>query len=106
VKQKKWEDVGLPMETNIRIGLHTGPVYSATDPIINKHNYYGTHVNRAARIEPITTPGSVFISEQAASILTSTNNDNFICDYLGSIDLAKKYGTGVIYRLRRKGEVE
>jgi class 3 adenylate cyclase/tetratricopeptide (TPR) repeat protein len=106
VKQKNWQDVGLPEETNIRIGLHTGPVYSATDPIIKKENFYGTHVNRAARIEPITTPGSVFISEQAASILTVTNNDEFICGYLGSLDLAKKYGTGVIYRLRRKGEIE
>jgi len=106
VKQKNWQDVGLPPDTNIRIGLHTGPVYSATDPIIKKHNFYGTHVNRAARIEPITTPGSVFISEQAASILKLTNNDEFICDYLGPIDLAKKYGARIIYRLRRKGEIE
>ncbi len=106
VKQKNWQDVGLPPETNIRIGLHTGPVYSATDPIIKQQNFYGTHVNRAARIEPITTPGSVFISEQAASILTLKNSDEFICGYLGSLDLAKKYGTGVIYRLRRKGEIE
>ncbi len=98
--------MGLPPETNIRIGLHTGPVYSATDPIIKQQNFYGTHVNRAARIEPITTPGSVFISEQAASILTLKNSDEFICGYLGSLDLAKKYGTGVIYRLRRKGEIE
>lgn len=106
VKQKNWQKVGLPEETNIRIGLHTGPVYSANDPIIKQHNFYGTHVNRAARIEPITTPGSVFISEQAASILTLANNDEFICGYLGSIDLAKKYGSGVLYRLRRKGEIE
>lgn len=106
VKQKNWQDVGLPQETNIRIGMHAGPVYSATDPIIKKHNFYGTHVNRAARIEPITTPGSIFISEQTACLLTLTNNQNYICDYLGPIDLAKRYGTGVLYRLRRMNEAE
>jgi class 3 adenylate cyclase len=106
VKNKDWQSVGLPEETSIRIGMHAGPVYSAHDPIVNRQNYYGSHVNRAARIEPVTTPGSVFISEQTACLLALTNNDSFTCDYLGPIDLAKKYGSGVLYRLRRKNEIE
>lgn len=106
IRNKEWEDVGLPKDTNIRIGMHAGPVFSADDPIIHKKNFYGSHVNRAARIEPVTIPGSIFISEQTACLLTLTNNQNFICDYLGPIDLAKKYGTGVLYRLRRRNEVE
>jgi len=106
IKEKDWVKEGLPRDTNIRIGMHAGPVYAANDPIIKKVNYYGTHVNRAARIEPVTTPGSIFISEQTACLLTLTNNKNFICDYLGPIDLAKKYGTGVLYRLRRNNEIE
>jgi len=106
IREKDWENEGLPKDTNIRIGMHAGPVYAADDPIIKKINFYGSHVNRAARIEPITTPGSIFISEQTACLLTLTNNKNFIYDYLGPIDLAKKYGTGVLYRLRRKNEIE
>lgn len=106
IREKDWEKEGLPKDTDIRIGMHAGPVYAANDPIIRKINFYGSHVNRAARIEPVTTPGSVFISEQTACLLTLTNNKNFICDYLGPIDLAKKYGTGVLYRLRRKNEIE
>ena len=106
IREKDWEKEGLPKDTNIRIGMHAGPVYAAIDPIIKKINFYGSHVNRAARIEPVATPGSVFISEQTACLLTLTNNKNFICDYLGPIDLAKKYGTGVLYRLRRNNEIE
>jgi class 3 adenylate cyclase/tetratricopeptide (TPR) repeat protein len=106
VLDNDWVKFGLPEETNIRIGMHAGPVFSANDPIINKTNFYGSHVNRAARIEPITTPGSIFISEQTACLLTLTNNQNYICDYLGPIDLAKRYGTGVLYRLRRMNEAE
>ena len=46
-----------------------GPVYSGHDPIIGKMNYYGSHVNRAARIEPVTIPGCAFLSEQFAALL-------------------------------------
>lgn len=106
IREKDWEKEGLPEDTNIRIGMHSGPVYAAADPIIGKTNFYGSHVNRAARIEPVTTPGSVFISEQTACLFTLTNNKNFVCDYLGPMDLAKKFGTGVLYRLRRYNEIE
>jgi len=106
IREKDWTTVGLQKDTNIRIGMHAGPVYPANDPIINKNNFYGSHVNRAARIEPVTTPGSIFISEQTACLLTLTNNENFICDYIGPIALAKKYGTEVLYRLRWRGDIE
>lgn len=105
VLNKDWVKSGLPEETSIRIGMHAGPVFSENDPIINKTNFYGSHVNRAARIEPVTTPGSVFISEQTACLLNLSDND-FVCDYLGTIELAKKYGASVLYRLRRKNEFE
>jgi class 3 adenylate cyclase len=101
-----WNQFGLPAETSIRIGMHTGPVYSAEDPIIRKNNYFGTHVNIAARIEPVTTPGSVYLTEKSASMLAVSANRNFTCDYLGMTDLAKKYGSESLYRLRRVSTVE
>ena len=44
-------------QPGVRIGLHTGPTFEGMDPIIGKINYFGSHVSRAARIEPVTTPG-------------------------------------------------
>ena len=101
-----WPAKGLPRETSIRIGLHAGPVYEAVDPVIDKRNYYGSHVNRAARIEPVTTPGAVFMSEQSASLLAASGNTAFASDYLGRMELAKKFGSGNLYRLRRVNEIE
>ena len=101
-----WGSVGLPNDTNIRIAVHAGPVYRAFDPIIEKQNYFGAHVNRAARIEPVTTPGSVFVSEQTACLLAAQGQSDFACDYLGVMSLAKKYGSGALYRLRRTNEIE
>ena len=101
-----WTAVGLPEDTTIRIGMHTGPVFEADDPILGKKNFYGSHVNRAARIEPVTTPGSVFVSEQTACLLVASECTRFAVDYLGQIPLAKQYGSGSLYRLRRSAEVE
>lgn len=106
VLQNDWEKAGLPADTNIRIALHAGPVYRAHDPIIDRPNYFGAHVNRAARIEPVTTPGSVFVSEQTACLLASQGIDAFACDYLGVMALAKKFGSGSLYRLRRSNEID
>ena len=61
--------LGLPTDTTIRIGLHAGPVYPQWDQLIGRVNYFGTHVNRAARIEPKTPPGCVYTSEQFAALV-------------------------------------
>ena len=106
VVEKDWEKSGLPEGINIRIGMHTGPVFPALDPIINRQNFFGSHVNRAARIEPITAPGCVYISEQTASMLAAVNNEDYACDYLGKLALAKGFGNSRIYRLRRSREAE
>ena len=45
---------------DVRISLHAGPVYEEFDPILKKRNFFGSHVNQAAQIEPIVLPGSVF----------------------------------------------
>jgi class 3 adenylate cyclase/tetratricopeptide (TPR) repeat protein len=106
VIETDWQQHGLPNDTNIRIGMHTGPVYTTRDPIIHRDNFFGTHVNLAARIEPITTPGAIFLTEQSASMLATSGNKDFACDYLGLTDLAKKYGSDSLYRLRRAESVD
>src|SRR5262249_45348306 len=54
---------GLPEDLALRIALHSGPVYRFKDQIIDKANYIGSHVNRTARIEPVTPPGQIYATD-------------------------------------------
>jgi class 3 adenylate cyclase len=101
-----WEQRHLPADLRIRIGLHAGPVFGAREPILNRTNYFGTHVNRAARIEPITNPGNVYASEQFAALLMARSDHELECRYVGIIVLPKKAGRYPIYHVKRKNEVK
>lgn len=87
---------------DVRISLHAGPAYEEFDPILKKRNFFGSHVNQAARIEPIVLPGSVFVSETVAALI-SFGYEEYDFEYAGNIDLAKNYGTYPLYILQRKG---
>jgi class 3 adenylate cyclase len=97
-----WQEKSLPGDSNIRIALHAGPAYEFDDPITGKRTYGGTHVSRAARIEPITPRGHVYASEAFAAIAAARNADSFVCDYVGQTPLAKEYGTLPMYHIRRR----
>jgi class 3 adenylate cyclase/tetratricopeptide (TPR) repeat protein len=96
-----WTARGLPAELNLRIALHAGPVYACTDPVTQKDNFIGTHVSRAARLEPITPPGQVYASQAFAALAAAARISDFTCDYVGQTPLAKKYGTFPTYHVRR-----
>ena len=51
-----WPALGLAPETGVRIALHTGPLFRIFDPVTARHTFYGTHVNRTARLEPVVQP--------------------------------------------------
>ena len=97
-----WAALGLPADTTVRIGMHAGPVYQRMDPIIGRENVFGSQVIRAARIEPVTTPGSVFVSEQFAATLAVEAGHPFHCEYVGIEELAKGYGRCALYLLGRR----
>ena len=97
-----WRGMGLPADTHVRIALHAGPVFTAIDPVTDKLAHYGTHVTRAARIEPIVAPGQVLVTEPFAAVLASRPDAGFRCDLVGTEPLAKGYGVARLYRLRRK----
>lgn len=99
VRTTKWEEKGLRGALNLRIALHAGPVYEFDDPITGHRSYSGTHVSRAARIEPITPPGQVYASEAFAALAACCSN-GFTCDYVGQTPLAKGYGTLPTYHVR------
>jgi class 3 adenylate cyclase/tetratricopeptide (TPR) repeat protein len=100
VSKTKWEEKGLRPELNLRIALHAGPVYEFDDPITKSISFSGTHVSRAARIEPITPPGQVYASEAFAALSAAKRVRNFTCDYVGQTPMAKGYGTLPTYHVR------
>ena len=106
VTNTEWEQHSLPADLNIRIGLHVGPVFGAKEPLLNRMNYFGRHVNWAARIEPITNPGNVYASEQFASMLMTRSDHELEVRYVGIIVLPKKFGTYPIYLVKRKNEFQ
>lgn len=95
-----WTALGLPADTAVRLGLHAGPVYPYLDRIIGRQNFFGSHVTRAARIEPVTTPGCAYVSEQFAALVAVECGAEFACDYVGVEQLAKEYSRCPLYRLR------
>lgn len=97
----KWTKHGLPEGLNLRIALHAGPVYSCNDPITGHLNFTGTHVSRAARIEPVTPPGQVYASQEFAALAAAERIGEFQCEYVGLTPLAKSYGTLPTYHVRR-----
>jgi class 3 adenylate cyclase/tetratricopeptide (TPR) repeat protein len=106
IKANDWSSKGFPEKTNIRIGMHTGPVFPAEDKIICQKNYFGTHVNRAARIEPVATPGTIYLTEQCAAYIVAEDRPSFSLDYIGVRPLAKSFGSCRLYRLRRRSALE
>ncbi|WP_114953720.1 adenylate/guanylate cyclase domain-containing protein [Sphingosinicella terrae] len=87
----------------MRIGVHYGPAFRTTDPITGRTTFYGTEVSKTARIEPVTPPGAVFVTEPFAAILALEAGRGFTCRYVGRIPLAKNYGDYPMYRLTKGG---
>ncbi len=94
--------LGMTESSGMRIGVHYGPAYETMDPITGKITLYGTEVSRAARIEPVTPPGAVFVTEPFAAILALEAPDEYRCRYAGKIEFAKGYENYPIYQLVEK----
>jgi class 3 adenylate cyclase len=101
VRNTDWSQFGLPRDLNIRIALHAGPVFPCYDPVLKKLTFNGSHVNRTARIEPIAEEGQVYASEAFAALATADGVKEFMCDYVGTKQLAKKYGAIPVFLVRR-----
>ena len=82
----------------MRIGLHYGPIYRATDRVTRAPLWYGGEVNRTARIEPVTPVGGVYCTETfAAALLLEGSDCRFVS--VGRTALAKDFGETELYRL-------
>jgi class 3 adenylate cyclase len=94
--------ISLPPGSGMRIAAHYGSVYAVDDPVTGMPNYYGTEVSRAARVEPITPPGQVYVTEPMAAAVEMSCGGDYVCRYVGRLALAKDFGTERIYRLERR----
>jgi class 3 adenylate cyclase/tetratricopeptide (TPR) repeat protein len=101
VANTDWQEKGLPKEINLRISLHAGPVYGYQEPVSQEQEYAGSHIVRAARIEPITPPGQVYASQQFAALASTQRVQDFTCEYVGRIPLPKHAGIIPLYLVRR-----
>lgn len=107
----------FPKAMSVRIGLHAGPVLDETDPITGGRNFFGSHVNRTARLEPITLPGHIYASEQFVGMLITEQRAidaelraanlpkrewPFTCDHIGVLSLDKSFGKASLYHIRSR----
>src|SRR5262249_40426331 len=93
-------DVGFPEQLQLRMSIHYGPVFCARDEFSGATTFFGTHVTRAARIEPITPPGQVYVTEPFAADLVLDKTSDLAAEYVGPVPLAKGFGTTRMYLLR------
>jgi Adenylate and Guanylate cyclase catalytic domain len=91
----------LPEHLALRLGGHLGPVFPINDPVLRARSYMGSHVSRTARIEPVTPPTAVYVTEPFAASLVLSGRDRLACDYVGHMPAAKDFGQLRMYRLRR-----
>ncbi len=97
-----WVEAGLAETSHIRVALNAGPMFRGFDPIIERVNYFGTSVTKAARIEPVTPPGVVYASEAFVATLASQGTAAWHFEYVGELQLAKGYRASRIYRVERR----
>jgi hypothetical protein len=94
-----WYKLGLPRSLNIRVSLHAAPVHPVVDPVTSTKNFTGIHTSRAARIEPITAPGSIYCTQAFAAISETLGVKEYTVSYVGNVPLAKSYGLQPVYHV-------
>ena len=92
---------GVASPLALRLGAHVGPVFVAPNSIRRQPDVVGEHVNRTARLEPVTPPGEVYATDAFAASLELAGIDDLACEYVGHLPGAKDIGRMRMHRLRR-----
>ncbi|MFT5135200.1 MAG: class 3 adenylate cyclase [Arenicella sp.] len=100
LKHLDFEKFDFGGNIELRLGLHFGPIYNVIDPVTKRNNFLGEHVTRAARIEPITPPGEVYVTESFAAQLALIDSHQYEAEYVGYMPMAKNYGDLRMYLLK------
>jgi class 3 adenylate cyclase len=97
----EWRELGLTVAPNVRIAAHAGPLYRIYDPVIGQWSYIGSHVTRAARLEPSTDAGKVFASLAFVALAAAERVTEFTCRPAGRRQLVKDAGELTVFELTR-----
>lgn len=92
--------LGLPADLALRVGAHVGSLNVLRDPVVGADAYWGRELTRAARIEPRTPPGEVYVTEAFAAHLALDVRARHTTEYVGRVTTAKDFETIPLYRLR------
>jgi len=92
---------GLPADMGMRLGGHTAPLVSVYDPVLRAPTVMGRGLTRAARIEPRTPIGEVYVTAAFAALLRLEPECGVTSEYVGHLTTAKNFETTPMYLLRR-----
>lgn len=101
VSRYSWSEISLP-EMDIRISVHQGEMLSGVDPLTRRPLVLGNSINQAARIEPVTEVGNVWVTEPVVASLMdpAAGEHKFACDEVGEVNLPKAAGKLKVSRIR------
>ncbi|MSU47053.1 MAG: adenylate/guanylate cyclase domain-containing protein [Lacunisphaera sp.] len=94
---------GLPADMGLRLGGHTAPLVPVYDPVLRAPMVMGRGLTRAARIEPRTPTGEVYVTAAFAALLRLEPNCGVSPEYVGHLTTAKNFEITPMYLLRRQG---
>jgi len=86
------EGADLPDHLALRLSGHMGPIFPMVDPVVRQPSFFGSHITRAARMEPVTPPGAFVVTEAFAAGLELSECVDVACEYVGHRPAAKDYG--------------
>lgn len=89
----RWERAGLPRLVP-RIALHVASYAQRAQARLK-----GAAAITSARLEPVVTPGEIWVTETFSAVFRSLNSTYLELDYLGKRRWAKDYGEAPVYRL-------
>jgi len=93
--------IGLPHDMVLRLAGHAAPVIDVFDPIVGRSHVMGRELTRAARIEPRTPPGEVYVTSAFAALLALDPAGGIVPEYVGTMNTAKDFETIPLFALRR-----
>lgn len=97
-----WHEASLEGVPAMRVSLHSAPVRRRTNPLTGQETHWGTNINIAARIEPVTPVNQVYASVATAALLAFEDANAYHSDFVGVVPLAKAFGAQEIFRVRRR----
>lgn len=103
VERRRLQRSGVLSALELRVAAHYAPAFEESDPLHDRPVYYGSQISFAARIEPVTPPGTVFGSDAFVARLMLESPQRFSAEYAGEIELAKKHGVHPLFAVHRRG---